>query len=318
MGNIRIIYALIFCVAGNISAVYAAKSVVQGYIEGKFVRMAPAVSGQIETFLVTEGDKVITGQSLLTLESKRETALRDEAQAQLEQAQEVLENLQKSRRPEEIAASEAALEQAKSALDRAKTFLEREEKLAPAKYISKQQLDDARTAYNEAKARVDELTANLAITHLPARVDEIHAAESAVKAAKANLLSYQWPVDQKNIKAPVDGVIFEKVYQLGEWVNSGSPVLTLLPTNDTKVRFFVSQTDLARLSLKTQVSVKIDGRKNPVDARVTFISPKAQYTSPFIYSNQERAKFVYLIEAEPDQKDKAGLHPGQPVDVEFQ
>jgi len=291
--------------------------VVQGYIEGKYVRMAPPVSGQIETFSVTEGDKVTVGQDLFTLENKREVALRDAAKAQLQHDRESLENLQKGRRPEEIDASEAALEQAKATLRRSKIFLERQEKLSPTRVISKQQLDDAREAYEEAEAHVNELTANLAVAHLLSRIDEVHAAESTVRASEANLYSQQWPVDQKNVKAPVDGIIFEKIYQRGEWVNAGSPVLTILPTNDTKVRFFVAQTALAKLHLKTKVLVRIDGQERPIEAFVTFISPQAQYTSPFIYSNEQRAKFVYLIEAEPAQKDKEGLHPGQPVDVEL-
>jgi HlyD family secretion protein len=308
---------LLFFGFSSLSVAMAEKLVVQGYIEGKFVRMAPAVSGQIETFLVKEGDKVTAGQDLFTLENKREVALRDAAQAQLAHDQEILENLQKSKRPEEIAASEAALAQAKAALNRSKIFLEREEKLSPTRIISQQQLDDARAAYEEAEAHVNELNANLAIAHLSSRVDEIHAAESTVKASEANLHSQQWPLDQKNVKAPIDGVIFEKIYQRGEWVTAGSPVLTLLPPNDTKVRFFVPQTILANLQLKTKVLVSIDGQKQPIEAVITFISPQAQYTPPFIYSNEQRAKFVYLIEAEPTQKDKAVLHPGQPVDVEL-
>lgn len=309
---------LAFCSFGIFPLATAGNLVVQGYIEGKFVRMAPPVSGQIETFLVAEGDKVSVGQDLFTLENKREVALRDAAKAQLERDREALENLQKSKRPEEIAASEAALEQAKATLKHSQLFLERQKKLAPTRFISQQQLDDAQAAYDRDAARVRELTANLALSHLPSRIDEIQAAESTVKASEANLQSQQWPVDQKHVKAPVEGVVFEKIYQRGEWVNAGSPVLTLLPINDTKVRFFVPQAALAKLQLKTKVLIKIDGREQSIEASVTFISPQAQYTPPFIYSNEQRAKFSYLIEAEPTQQDKEGLHPGQPVDVELQ
>jgi len=308
---------LVFYSFNLLSGAAAGKLVVQGYIEGKYVRMAPPVSGQIETFLVAEGDRVTVGQELFTLENKREVALRDAAKAQLERDREALENLQKSKRPEEIAASKAALEQAKATLKRSQLFLERQKKLAPTRFVSQQQLDNAQAAYDGDAARVRELTANLALSHLPSRIDEIQAAESTVRASEANLQSQQWPVDKKNVKAPVDGIVFEKIYQRGEWVNTGSPILTLLPINDTKIRFFVPQPMLASLQLKTKVLVKIDGRAQPIEASVTFISPQAQYTPPFIYSSEQRAKFSYLIEAEPAQKDKEGLHPGQPVEVEL-
>jgi HlyD family secretion protein len=51
---------------------------------------------------------------------------------------------------------------------------------------------------------------------------------------------------------------------------------------------------------------------------VSFISPQAEYTPPVIYSQQERAKLVFLVEARPAPEDAAKLHPGQPLEVRLQ
>ena len=53
----------------------------------------------------------------------------------------------------------------------------------------------------------------------------------------------------------------------------------------------------------------------PIDAQIVFVSPKAEYTPPIIYSRQSRARLVFLVEARPAAADAIRLHPGQPVEV---
>jgi HlyD family secretion protein len=55
----------------------------------------------------------------------------------------------------------------------------------------------------------------------------------------------------------------------------------------------------------------------PVAGKISFISPKAEYTPPVIYSREVRDKMVFMIEMVFDPAIAAKLHPGQPVDVEF-
>ena len=63
------------------------------------------------------------------------------------------------------------------------------------------------------------------------------------------------------------------------------------------------------------VKLACDGCGAPIDAKVTFIASQAEYTPPVIYSKDNRAKLVFLVEARPAPGDAARLHPGQPVDV---
>jgi HlyD family secretion protein len=60
--------------------------------------------------------------------------------------------------------------------------------------------------------------------------------------------------------------------------------------------------------------VRCDGCAAPIAARISFIAPQAEYTPPVIYSRENRAKLVFLVEARPDEAD-ASLHPGLPVEV---
>ena len=70
-----------------------------------------------------------------------------------------------------------------------------------------------------------------------------------------------------------------------------------------------------RLALGEAVTIRCDGCKADVAAKVTFISRTSEFTPPVIYSLDERAKLVFLIEARTETPGE--LRVGQPVDVRF-
>jgi len=92
------------------------------------------------------------------------------------------------------------------------------------------------------------------------------------------------------------------------------PVVQLLPPANVKVRFFVPQAVVAQVRVGQSVLVSCDGCAGPIPAIVHFISPRAEYTPPVIYSRSERARLVFMIEARPTEHPEA-LRVGQPVDV---
>jgi HlyD family secretion protein len=70
---------------------------------------------------------------------------------------------------------------------------------------------------------------------------------------------------------------------------------------------------LPRIAYGDVVSVRCDGCSGGLSAKVSFISKTAEFTPPVIYSLEERAKLVFLIEALP--AEPGNLRVGQPVDV---
>ena len=287
----------------------------QGYAEGEYVRVAAPFAGTLQNLAVSRGAQVKAGEPVFTLEQENETAARREAQERLNNAEAQLANLQKARRPTEIDAVRAQLAQAEAALKLSAIQLKRQEELVAKNFISQQQLDESRAAFARDSERVAETRAQLATARLPARADEIKAAQFNVEAARAALAQAEWRLAQKSIKAPVAGLVQDTFYVAGEWVNANQPVVSLLPPQNIKVRFFVEERHLGAVKIGQQASVACDGCAAPVSARVTFISPQAEFTPPVIYSRQERAKLVYLVEARLAPEDAVKLHPGQPVDV---
>ena len=285
-----------------------------GYVEADYVRVAAPLSGTLAKLSVRKGDLVAAGAPLFTLESAQEAAARAEAEARVRKAQSSLDDLEKGKRAPEIAAVRAQLAQAQAALKQSEADLERARKLVADKFLPPQKLDEALAARDRDRARVAELTAQVSVANLPARTDEIAAARAEVKAASDALAQAQWRVDQKTQTAPVAALVNDTLFREGEWVAAGAPVASLLPPGNVKIRFYVPEPQLASLRVGAPVTVRCDGCASTVAAKVAFIAPQAEYTPPVIYSRENRAKLVFLVEARPDTPDPA-LHPGLPVEV---
>jgi HlyD family secretion protein len=290
----------------------------QGYAEGEYVRVAAPFAGQLVQLSVKRGDHVKAGDPLFALEQANEAAARREAADRVSSAIAQLDNLRKARRPTEIQAVKAQLAQAEANLKLAEANFRRQDELFRAKFISRERLDDAQTQVARVRAQVAELRAQVATSELAARPDEIRAAESEVAAARAALAQADWRLQQKAQRTPQNALVQDTLYVEGEWVPAGSPVVSLLPANNVKVRFFVPETQLGTVRVGQSVSISCDGCPAPIAARIDYISPQAEFTPPVIYSREQRERLVFLVEARPAAVDGAKLHPGQPVDVVLQ
>ena len=290
----------------------------QGYAEGEYVRVAAPFAGTLEVLAVKRGAQVKAGDPLFTLEQENEAAARREARERLKNAEAQLADLRKGKRPSEIEAVRAQLAQAEAAAQFSATQLRRAEELVAQNFVTRDRVDEARATHDRDVQRVVELKAQLATARLAARPDEIKAAEHNVEAAKAALAQAEWRLEQKSVKSTVAGLVQDTFFVRGEWVNANQPVVSLLPPQNIKARFFVPEWELGAIRLGQRLALACDGCPAPIPAVVSFISSQAEYTPPVIYSRQERAKLVFLVEARPAPEDAVKLHPGQPLEVRFQ
>jgi len=289
----------------------------QGYAEGEYVRIAVPFAGNLNFLAVRRGMEVKAGAPLFTLEQENEVQAKRETAERLGEAQARLGNLKKGKRPSEIAAIQAQQAQAEAALKLSETQFKRYDKLSAEGIVPREKLDEAKTAYERDKAKVQELAAQAETATLSGRPDEIRAAAAEVEAARAALAQAEWKLAQKAVKAPLDGLITETLFSQGEWVPAGSPVISLLPPQNIKVRFFVPETAVGALRAGQAVSVTCDGCKDRLAAKISYISSQAEYTPPVIYSKENRNKLMFLVEAFPAPEEAVKLHPGQPVDVQL-
>jgi len=248
----------------------------QGYVEGEYLNVSPQVTGRIDAVMTQEGAFVETGAPLFRLDPGEAEALREKAEA-------------------EVAQSEANLSEAEAALRKSEREFHRQEDLVKRKVSAEAVLDTARQAFEGSTAQVE-------------------AGKKAIEAARAALDQANWQFSQRLVLAPASGVVDEIYYRPGEVASAGRPVLSLLPAENRKIRFFVRQKDLPHVKLGAQAFISCDGCSAAIPARVTYVSNEAEFTPPVIYSLETRDKLVYKIEARPVDL-KAPLRIGQPVEV---
>jgi len=290
----------------------------QGYVEGEFVYLGSTQSGKLTQLSVTRGETVQAGTPLFTLESTDEAAALQQAQQQLAAARAQLADIQTGKRAPEVNINRAQLAEAIANARKASLQLTRDEAQFRAGGIARAQLDDSRANADATAAQVRELTSQVDVARLPGRSQQITAQTAQVAAAQATVAQAQWKLDQKRVNAPAEGLVYDTLYRLGEWVQAGSPVVQMLPPQNVKVRFFVPEAMVGQLATGRTLTVHCDGCAADIPAKVTFISSQAEYTPPVIYSNERRAKLVFLVEAHPSVADATKLHPGQPVTVSLQ
>ncbi len=287
-----------------------------GYAEGETLYLSAPVAGRLSALDVRSGDQVEPRQLLFSLEDSLERAADAEAQARAMSAEAQARNSDKGRRRQELAITEAQLRQARTQAELASSELARQQQLLAQGFVQRARVDDARLVLRQAEARVAELDAALQSARLPARDDERAAVQALARAAESGRAQTDWRLQQKAQRAPQAGVVTDVFFRPGEWVNAGAPVIALLPADQRKARFFVPEGQLGKLKLGQAVSLSCDGCGTPIAARISYISPQPEFTPPVIYSNAQRAKLVFMVEARPDKaEDAVKLHPGQPLDV---
>jgi len=289
--------------------------VYQGYIEGDFLYISSPVGGTVANVPVSKGERVESGALLFELDPDPERAAYEEAKSQFQAAQSLYEDKTKGQRASELAAIKASIKQAEAALEFSKKEFQRLKELYEKEIIAQDRFDSAKSAYDRDRATVAELRARLKTAGLGARNDQIEAARKDVERAQAALDRAEWALRQKKGFAPSAGLVVDTLYTEGEFVPTARPVVIFLPPEKVRARFFVPEQKLSAIKTGQEVSVVLDGRDTPVKGTISYISPEAEYTPPFIYSKDNREKLVFLVEATFEPEVARGLNPGQPVEV---
>jgi HlyD family secretion protein len=286
-----------------------------GYVEGETTLISSPTGGRLVTRAPQRGDQVKRGALLFEIDPTAADAEVARAHAAVVEAEAQLENIRTGKREVELDVIRAQRREAEASLVYAQQDLERAKALLDRGNTPRSRYDQADSQVRQMKARVESLKAQEAANELGGRVRELEAAEARVKEARAQATQAESRRSDLAPKAPADALVDNTFYDVGEWVGAGQPVLSLLAPDKVKLRFFVPQDTIARATPGSTITFTCDGCAGPRKARITYVSPRAEFTPPVIYSDTARAKLVFLVEARPDG-DIATLRPGLPVEVE--
>jgi HlyD family secretion protein len=284
---------------------------VNGYVEGLTIYLASPFYGVLQHLAVVRGQQIKKGQLLFKLDPNPQAINYQEVQAQLEQAHHTLVDIKKPKRPQEIEAIKAQIEQALARAILAQIRVNRYEKLLTREATAKDTLDAAQATLKQEENIKLEYEANLALAKLGNREDQIKAQQAQVKSLIAKLDEARWELAQKTIFAPASGIVFDTYYRQGEYVAAQQPILSLLTPENIYIEFFVPLTYLSRLKVGQKITFTCEGCLKDNLASITYVSPNAEFLPPLVYSRDNSSKLVFRIKARANNPTQ--FKPGQPV-----
>jgi HlyD family secretion protein len=246
-----------------------------GYVVGEDALIAAPQAGWVAKLAVQRGQQVKQGDLLFTLDDTRETASRDQAIATLSQAA-------------------AQMRDARATLALARKELSRQSGLMKARAGTTQNYDIAKSNYQQAVARIAQI-------------------EAQEKEARAVVAGARYQLSERDVVARTEGRVEDIYFRQGEYAPAMTPVVSVLPPQNIYVRFFVPETEFAKMKLGQKVSITCDACAKNITATVTFIAQQQEFTPPVIFSAGSREKLVFKLEARAPGGLK--LNPGQPVEV---
>ncbi len=227
------------------------RTVLSGYIEGENLNLSAPVSGFIARVDVARGDRVVVGQTLFAMDDASLRAQRDQAAANLSQAQAQI-TVAQAKLAQSHATAEAAQAQAVNAAEDLKRY--RSALRVNAETVSRQQVDTAVATAANAAGQADAARGDVA-----AQESQITAARAQTAAQQAAVAEIDVRLAQLHPQAPAAARVQDVFYQTGEWAADNQPVVSLLPDNKVKLRFFVPEVQVAQYRPGETVHFDCDG-----------------------------------------------------------
>jgi HlyD family secretion protein len=285
-----------------------------GNVDIRQVDLGFRVGGRITAIPFEEGAHVRAGDLLARLDAR---PLRDQLaadDAQVENTAALLLRQRNGNRPQDIAQAEARVAEMQAQLLKAREEFNRRSTLVSTGAVSHADFETTQSQYAVAQAQLRSAEQALALQRAGARLEDIKAASAEHAGALARREKTRTDIADAELHAPNDGVILTRAREPGAIVQPGETVLTLTIDRPMRVRAYVDEGDLGRISPGMAVEVRADGIPTTYHGTIGFISPTAEFTPKTVQTRALRTDLVYRIRVVVTDPDDA-LRQGQPVTV---
>lgn len=287
-----------------------------GTVEATEADLGFQMAGRIGWIGPREGARVATGEEVARLDQEELLARKRAAEAQVEAARAVLEEMTAGSRPEEIAEGRAALRGAEERLADAQRDLARTRRLFEGGAVSQEMMDKAETAAQVAESAVDQARERVRILEEGPRQERVAAQRAAVAQADAAVAQVNAALSNSVVIVPFPGVVTLRHREPGETVSPGVPVLTVMDPEDRWVRIYVREDRIGEVRLGQEATIRADTYPDrSYRGEVVFISSEAEFTPRNVQTTEERVKLVYAVKVRITEDPSYDLKAGIPADV---
>ncbi len=223
-------------------------------VEGHIIPVLPRVGGFVATVEVEDNQRVQAGQTLVRIDDRDLRARLDQAEGDLETAIAMAgARGQTGQAAAQLRAARATAEQARANAQRAVSDRDRYRTLAARAIVSRQQLDAAETAATAAEAQYE-----AALEQVVAATAGVRGAQSRVEAAKAARDQAALQLSYALITAPETGVVTRKSVEVGQYVQAGQPLMSVVPLHDVWVVANLKETAVRDVLPGDKVEITVD------------------------------------------------------------
>jgi HlyD family secretion protein len=303
---------------------------VSGYVEATEVRVAPEVGGRLIDLKVAEGDRITAGDVVaqldttdITLALQRAAAERLAVDAQLRLVIAGARDEDIRQAEAQLAAAEADLAASKQELASAERDLLRFEALLASNSGAEKPRDDAatrrdvgRNRVNAGEQRVRAAAETVARLKAGARREEIDAARARLAGVDAQIATLEKAQRDATVLAPGPGMVTQKLVDEGELLAPRTPIVVVANLDEVWANVYVDEPLVPRVSLGQTATVFTDAGGPGIEGKVTFISPKAEFTPRNVQTAEERSKLVFRVKVTVANRTGV-LKQGMPVEAEI-
>jgi membrane fusion protein (multidrug efflux system) len=295
-------------------------------VDGHTAPISARVSGSVQDILVQDNQVVKAGDVLLRLDPRDLEAEVAQAQASLDAAIADARKAQLSAvqgRTSDQARAQAMVDAQAAISEKAQADLARLAPLAQRAEISQQQFDAAKA---EAKVAGSQLAAakqqlDAVRQDASSRQAGAQAQDAKTEKAKADLEALKLKLSYCTITAPIDGIVTRKTVQLGQVLQPGQSLMTVVPEHSFVIANF-KETQLAKMRPGQKAEVEVDMNGRTLDATVDSISAATGASMSLLPPENATGNFVKVVQRipvkitfDPKVAADAGLRPGMNVTV---
>lgn len=235
--------------------------------------LTPKVSAPVKKFYVKRGSRVHRGELLAVLENRDLAAAEEDSKGSYDQAQAVYETTTTTGLPEEIQKATLDAQAAQQLLEAQQKIYNSRQELYQQGAMPRKDLDQAGVDLTNARNQHEIAQKHLDALLARGKQQELRAAAGQLESAKGKYLGAAAQLEYSEIRSPMDGVVTDRPLYPGEMAAAGTALLTVMDISRVVARAHIPQPDAALLKIGDPASLTVPGDDQPIQGRVTMVSP---------------------------------------------
>jgi HlyD family secretion protein len=235
--------------------------------------VAPKITSTIKQFLVQRGSKVKKGQLLAVLENADLSAAAESSRGDFEQAEAAYTTTITSSLPQQIQKAQLDAASAKSAFDAAEKVYNSRKDLFQQGALPRRELDAAEVALVAARSQNEQAQKQLADLQRVGREQALKSAQGTRLSAEGKYRGAAAQLSYSEIKSPIDGVVTDRPLYVGDLATANQPLLTVMNISKLIAKGHIPQSEATQLKVGNLAQLKVPGLDDPIEGKVTLVSP---------------------------------------------